>query len=72
MKACAPNNLLCYYTENDVSARAQAVVRICSTNYVFLKILKVLNLKKSFTFDKVIGLKACKFIKKDSGTCVYL
>ena len=28
----APNNLLCYYTENDVSTRAETVVRICSSS----------------------------------------
>ena len=28
MKECAPNSLLCYYTENNVSERAEAVVRI--------------------------------------------
>ena len=32
IKACAPNNLLCYYTENDVSTRAEAVVRICCSD----------------------------------------
>ena len=30
MKVCAPNSLLCYYTENDVSTRAETAVRICS------------------------------------------
>ena len=32
MKACAPNNLLCYFTENDVSTRAEAVFCVCSSD----------------------------------------
>ena len=43
MKGCAPNNLLCYYTENDISTRAEVVVRICSSNQVILKICKILQ-----------------------------
>ena len=31
-ESCAPNNLLCYYTEKDVSTRAEAVVHICALN----------------------------------------
>ena len=42
MKACAPNDLLCYFTENDVSTSAEAVVRM------FFK-LSVLKNLKNFT-----------------------
>ena len=49
MEARALNNLLCYYTENDVSTkvtgrprgRAEEVVRRYSSKKVFLKILQI-------------------------------
>ena len=43
MKACAPNNLLCYYTGNDVSTRAEAVDRI----YIFLSGFSFTNIHES-------------------------
>ena len=66
MKACARNNLLCYYTENDLSTWAEIVVSIffqIRRSKKFAKFYRKTLVLES-TFNKFIGFKACNFIKK--------
>ena len=62
MEACALNNLLCYYTENDVS---------WNRSQMFFKI-GVLKKFANFTGKKLCWSLPANLLKRDSSTGVFL